>query len=316
MDNLRRPDFLDNNSQVAPATSNDLAITNSIKREGLISRRKFIGAALGTTALAGLTFGYAYGIEPLQIEIASVELLLPRLAAEFDKYKVVQLSDIHLDNIQMDSARLAGIVAQINQLTPDLIVITGDFITASHHKTGAVSADELVRPLRQLNATDGVFGILGNHDHEQAPAMVQDVLQTAGIIELRNDVHTLKRADAALHIAGVDDVLEEKADLNQVFAKLPENGAAILLAHEPDFADTTAETGRFDLQLSGHSHGGQIAVPLLGPVILPPYGKKYPQGLYQVRNMLLYTNRGVGMVPPRVRLNCQPEITAFTLAAG
>jgi predicted MPP superfamily phosphohydrolase len=271
---------------------------------------------LGTAALGGLTFGYAYGIEPMQIEMAAVELLLPRLAAKFSGYKVVQLSDIHLDNIQMDSARLAGIVAQINRLTPDLIVITGDFISTSHHGTAEISADELVRPLRQLDATDGVFGVLGNHDHSEAPVMVQGALQAAGIIELRNDVHMLQRADAALHIAGVDDVLAEQADIDRVLAKLPEKGTVILLAHEPDFADAAAETGRFDLQLSGHSHGGQIAAPLFGPIILPTYGKKYPQGLYQVQDMLLYTNKGVGTIPPRVRFNCPPEITMFTLVAG
>jgi predicted MPP superfamily phosphohydrolase len=85
------------------------------------------------------------------------------------------------------------------------------------------------------------------------------------------------------------------------------------LVHEPDFADVGAQTGRFDLQLSGHSHGGQINFPLLGPPLLPPCARKYPLGRYQVGEMNLYTNRGLGMVPPKVRINCRPEITVFTL---
>ena len=83
----------------------------------------------------------------------------------------------------------------------------------------------------------------------------------------------------------------------------------------PDYADISANAGRFDLQLSGHSHGGQVNLPFLGPPVLPLYGRKYPKGLYQVRNMFQYTNRGVGVIPPSVRFNCRPEITALTLFA-
>jgi predicted MPP superfamily phosphohydrolase len=94
---------------------------------------------------------------------------------------------------------------------------------------------------------------------------------------------------------------------------LPAEGCAILLAHEPDCADDSAATGRFDLQISGHSHGGQVSLPLIGPPVLPYLAQKYPSGLYQVGQMFQYTNRGVGMTPPYVRLNCRPEITVFTL---
>jgi hypothetical protein len=118
-----------------------------------------------------------------------------------------------------------------------------------------------------------------------------------------------------LHIAGVDDVWEEHARLDMVLEQLPADGAAILLAHEPDFADESAATGRFDLQLSGHSHGGQVIYPFGGPPILPTYAKKYPVGRYQVSGMIQYTNRGLGMIPPHVRFNCRPEITVFTLSA-
>ena len=116
-----------------------------------------------------------------------------------------------------------------------------------------------------------------------------------------------------LHFAGVDDVLEGQDDFKLALGPLPADGTAILLVHEPDFADTSAKTKRFDLQLSGHSHGGQIIFPYLDPPILPPLAKKYPLGLYQIGEMLLYTNRGLGMVPPQVRFNCRPEITVFTL---
>ena len=101
--------------------------------------------------------------------------------------------------------------------------------------------------------------------------------------------------------------------LNDVIEELKDESAAILLAHEPDFADLSSKTGRFDLQLSGHSHGGQVVVPFYGPLVLPYLGQKYPSGLYQVGEMLQYTNRGVGMIEPAVRFNCPPEITVFHL---
>jgi predicted MPP superfamily phosphohydrolase len=103
--------------------------------------------------------------------------------------------------------------------------------------------------------------------------------------------------------------------MDQVLKRLPEDGAAILLAHEPDFADISARTGRFDLQISGHTHGGQIRLPMIGFPYLPRFGRKYPRGLYKVGNMLQYTNRGVGMVHLPVRFNSRPEITLFTLSS-
>ncbi|HJR80438.1 MAG TPA: hypothetical protein VJ821_10225, partial [Anaerolineales bacterium] len=118
-------------------------------------------------------------------------------------------------------------------------------------------------------------------------------------------MHTLTRGAASLHICGVDDVYERKDDLNAVLTNLPREGCAILLAHEPDFADTSAATGRFDLQISGHSHGGQVVMPLIGPIVLPRQGRKYPIGMYRVGNMIQYTNRGLGMIFPYVRFMCR-----------
>jgi len=145
---------------------------------------------------------------------------------------------------------------------------------------------------------------------------VQDALRRGGVRLLMNSIHTLERNGEQVHIAGVDDVYEYRDDLDAVMTQLPKDGCAILLAHEPDFADTSAATERFDLQLSGHSHGGQVVVPFIGPPVLPDLGKKYPSGLYQVGNMLQYTNRGVGTSIPPVRFNCRPEITIFTLESA
>ncbi|MEW5940331.1 MAG: metallophosphoesterase, partial [Chloroflexota bacterium] len=130
------------------------------------------------------------------------------------------------------------------------------------------------------------------------------------------NVLTISRAPASLHICGVDSVYDGHDDLDQALSQLPPDASAILLCHEPDFADTSAATGRFDLQISGHSHGGQVIIPFHGPIKTPKHGHKYPLSLYRVGEMFQYTNRGVGMLFPYVRFNCRPEITVFTLEPG
>jgi len=157
--------------------------------------------------------------------------------------------------------------------------------------------------------------VLGNHDHWAAAWQVRRSLERAGIRELRNQGHLWQRARARLALVGVDDAWERQADWAAAREAVPPGVPAILLLHEPDFADQVAEMGVFSLQLSGHSHGGQVKLPGLGPLILPPYGAKYPEGRYQVGSLTLYTNRGLGMIMPQVRLFCPPEITVIELVA-
>jgi predicted MPP superfamily phosphohydrolase len=281
-----------------------------------LSRRGFLKAAalsvLGTGLLGGggsLCY-YTNQVEPGLVEITRVPVTLPHLAPEFDGYRIVQISDIHMD-IWMPRDRLAQAVELVNRQSPDLVVITGDFFTDRQgYRAANLSAE-----LGALAPRQATLAVLGNRDHWPEATVVRQVLAQCGIVELSNAVYTLRRGGAMLHIAGVDDVLEHYDRLDRVLAQLPADGAAILLAHEPDFADVSAATGRFALQLSGHSHGGQVIIPFVGPILLPEYARKYPVGRYQVGGMVLYTNRGLGMVSPRVRFNCRPEITVFTLQA-
>lgn len=257
-------------------------------------------------ALAGVA--YSSMIEPRWVEVTKMSLALPRLAPEFCGYRVVQLSDLHMGD-WMNAARLDDVVHLVNKQSTDLVAITGDFITrraVSHMR-------DLANGLSQLKARDGVVAVLGNHDHWSGAQAVRDVLAASSVNELANDFHTLRRDDAQLHIAGVDDIIVGRDRLDLLLSRLPADGAVILLAHEPDFADESAATGRFALQLSGHAHGGQIVAPLIGPLLLPALGRRYPSGHYQVGSMIQYTNRGVGVVSPFVRINCRPEITVFDL---
>jgi uncharacterized protein len=253
-----------------------------------------------------LAIYYVHDLEPRWIEVRSVSLSLPHLAPEFSGYRIVQLSDIHADR-GMTAQRIQSIVDRVNQMHPDLVVLTGDFVTRNPQQFAPNLA-----VLKSLTPMDKTLAILGNHDAWTDPDLIQKTLETAGVDVLSNQVVTLNRSAAQLHIGGVDDVWAQRDRLNEVLSALPANGAAILLAHEPDFADTSAATGRFDLQLSGHSHGGQIHIPLMKRV-LPPLAYKYPLGQYQVGSMIQYTNRGLGSSGIPIRFNCRPEITIFTL---
>ena len=280
-----------------------------------LSRRDVLKLASIATVEAALLVGggltYGYKIEPGWIEVESLSLTLPRLSHAFNGYRIVQISDIHMSE-WMDRERLAEIVERVNRLNPDLIAITGDLLWIQPERF----VGDLVSTLGMLSARDGIVGILGNHDHWSDPQAVREAYRESGIVELSNTTITLNKEDKLLHISGVDDYWERFDRLDFVLENLPEQGCAILLAHEPDYADISAPTGRFDLQLSGHSHGGQVVLPVIGPPVLPRYGQKYPSGLYKIHGMYQYTNRGVGMISPQVRFNCRPEITVFTINAS
>jgi len=155
--------------------------------------------------------------------------------------------------------------------------------------------------------------VLGNHDYRTNPDAVREMLQLCKITDLTNAVFRITREGGNLYLCGVDDVRHGDVRLNDVLTQLEENSPAILLAHEPDFADISAATEKFDLQVSGHSHGGQFVIPFYGPPRLPESGRKYHVGLYKIGNMFQYTNRGVGTDRLAIRINCPPEITLFVL---
>lgn len=244
---------------------------------------------------------------PDQFEIVPLTVEIPGLAPVFAGYRLVQVSDIHLGN-WVTAERLQGIVGLVNEQSPDAIALTGDFV--SYVLDGVL--DDLAAGLSKLEAKDVVTAVMGNHDHWMDVWRVREVLAASGVVELQNSFCTVRRGTAVLHMAGVDDIYVGADDLPAVLAVLPSDGPAILLAHEPDFADTSAASGRFALQLSGHSHGGQILLPKVGSIPGPLF-KRYPNGRYQVGQMVQYTNRGVGTNAVRLRYRCKPEITVITL---
>lgn len=259
---------------------------------------------------AGLTavLYYSHRIIPNRVEVSRTEVEIPDLAPAFDGYRIAQISDLHADR-WMTPARLSARVRLVNEQNPDLVVVTGDLLTDPN-----VGKDpNFARELSRLESADGTLAILGNYDYDSDARVARALLAKAGIRELANDVFSVKRGDETLYIGGADDVWHGRANLGEVFRKLPGGEPLIMLVHEPDFADETAKSGRVALQLSGHTHGGQVRLPLYGPVLRPKYGIKYPSGTYRVGEMTLHVNRGIGMFPPRLRFRCRPEISVIVL---
>jgi predicted MPP superfamily phosphohydrolase len=286
------------------------------KTSGLaMSRRGFLG--LGGAALLGLgLYGSEFERHDVQVEEHAVSLR--GLGDSFHGMRIAQISDLHYDEYT-EPYFIREVVARVNSLKPDMVLLTGDFVSygpfsksfgARHANPCAALLQKLESPLR--------YAVMGNHDAEVGANVVTDALTTHGITVLRNKYVPLERDGKRLWIGGVEDVLEQRPRLElAVPSKLVSgNDPVILMAHEPDFADRVARHGGVDFTVSGHTHGGQVRLPLVGPLTLPPLGRKYVQGFFQIGPTLLYVNRGIGSVGLPIRIDCRPEITVFTLSAG
>src|SRR5262249_22565465 len=167
-------------------------------------------------------------------------------------------------------------------------------------------AEPCAQLLRELRAREGIFAVLGNHDEFSDPLVVSDTLAQAGFKVLNNTAVAVERDGGRFWMAGVRDVIARTADISRALQSVPVGETVVLLAHEPDFADTV-QRYPVDLQLSGHSHGGQVCAPFLGPIYLPELGRKYPRGLRELGSLTLYTNVGIGTIRIPSRWNCPPE---------
>jgi hypothetical protein len=251
----------------------------------------------------------ADGFNPKAFETVTLTLNIRGLDPAFEGYRVAVIADLHLGQ-WLTPARLAGVVGMVNALAPDLIAIPGDLVSYDLERFAA----PLCENLKTLKAKDGVVVSLGNHDHWAGAGKIRQVLKDAGVTDLANDAVPIRKGKAELWVSGVDSVKVHADKLEKVLEKIPTGAASgILLVHEPDFADQAAATGKFALQLSGHSHGGQVALPFLGVPIRGNYFRKYYSGTYQVKDMVLYVNRGLGVNVVWLRWNCRPEITLITL---
>ena len=275
----------------------------------VINRRSFLKLT-GATAFAALGALTAYSLLGNEADapvVEHVQIPIPNLPPALDGFRIVQLSDIHYYPFTtLDLVDRA--VQMANELNPDLTVLTGDFVW---HEVEHVF--DLVPSLAHLNAKHGVYAGLGNHDHWTDVNVVSHAIEQEGLPLLVNQGVPISVGKSILYLASLDDGWSGKPDLAGAMADWSKDAITVLLMHEPDLAPRYAVDKRIHLQLSGHSHGGQVRLPFYGALILPYLSWKYPMGLYNVDGMWLYTNRGLGTTNVSVRVNCAPEITELTL---
>jgi hypothetical protein len=230
------------------------------------------------------------------------------LPEEFDGFRIALLSDFH-HSAWVPASYLAGVVRAANLLDPDLIALTGDFV----HR-GREWVSPCFRVLAALRAPHGVHAVLGNHDHyDNAATTCHDVMAAVGINDLTNRGVTIHQHGAALRLGGVGDLWRDRQNLRKALGNHRTATAAILLSHNPDYAEEIRDE-RVRLVLSGHTHGGQCVLPLLGaPVVPSKFGQRYLAGLCQAPQTQVFVTRGVGCALPPIRINCPPEIALLTL---
>jgi len=276
------------------------------------TRRAFIAGAasagLGMAAYAGMPARHDLQVEPRTIPIKN-------LPDAFQGFRIAQLSDIHLEEYT-EPYFLQEAVERINALQPDLVVLTGDFISRGPRPTDfAIKTAGLCAEILSTLTAPQRYAILGNHDVAVGSQPIIDVLEAHGTPVLVDSYTPIERGDSHIWLSGANDPGVSNCFLDLAIPAYPK-APVIFLCHEPDFVDTVVQHPRFpliDLMLSGHTHGGQVRLPYVGPLLLPPMGQKYVQGIFHFGHMQLYVNRGLGTVGLPFRLNCPPEITHITL---
>jgi predicted MPP superfamily phosphohydrolase len=283
------------------------------QQQKLLTRRGFLIRS-SLVAAGGLAL-YSGEFARHELSVVNRNLAVANLPGVFQNFRIAQISDIHFDEFT-EPFFVRRVVERVNSLAPDLVLLTGDYISNSPlpRRFAEQAMHQCADILRDL-ACPQRFAVMGNHDFLLGVPIVQSILAKAGIPLLVDQHVPIERAGDRLWLCGVNDPVSQVPDLVRAVPAKPD-GPVLLMSHGPDYADDVVAHPRgqlVDLMLAGHSHGGQVRLPLLGPIVLPKGGRKYVTGLYRFNRLQLYVNRGIGTVGIPFRLNCPPEITLFTL---
>ncbi|BBO00654.1 MULTISPECIES: metallophosphoesterase [Bradyrhizobium] len=298
----------------------------------MITRRHLIRSIGGLSALGVSTAAYGVGIEPvLRLRVTRYHPTPRQWPADLP-LKIAAIADIHACDPWMSLERIESIVDRTNALKADLVVLLGDYVAGLHQVTRMIPASEWARVLARLKAPLGVHAVMGNHDYwddgtvQQAgygPTIAHRALETAGIPVYENDVVRLTKDGRPFWLAGLGDQLAflparrfrsigrfGADDLNATLAKVTDDAPVILLAHEPNIAPLVP--GRVALQLSGHTHGGQVRLLGWSPAVSPKNGLRLAYGHFRLKCDLIVSG-GLGCSIMPIRVGVPPEIVEVTL---
>lgn len=280
--------------------------------ENKISRRVFLkrifGSLLSIIGIGTGGFYYAREIEPNFLDLQTLSITHSLIPKGFNGVKLIQFSDTHL-GFQYEWGQLEKLVQKINNQQPDIVCFTGDLMDAPNRYQ---HLDRIHSILKKINAPLGKFCVYGNHDHGgYGSTLYKNVMEASGFVLLQNEHSTIELLDrSSISIAGIDDAMLGKPDIPKSLQGIRDKQYTILLSHAPDLADQAANFP-VHLQLSGHSHGGQVQIPFYGALITPPFAQKYHEGEYLIKEMSLYVNRGIGTTRLPFRFLSRPELTVF-----
>lgn len=272
-----------------------------------LSRRRILMGGMASASALGL---YAWRIEPHWIQVNHRIMTLRDLPQELEGRSLIQLSDLHIGP-QVDDRYLLDVFERVKELTPDLLVYTGDFVSSNTDLNQ--HAPRMIAKLPQGSL--GTFGILGNHDYGQgwhdakAADRIVNLADASGIRILRNEAVDLR----GLRILGLDELWANRFDLSRVPPPAQPHVPSIALVHNPDAADLDGWGDYSGWILAGHTHGGQCKPPFLPPPVLPVTNRRYTSGVFEIATQcFMHISRGVGYLR-RVRFNVRPEVTVFQL---
>lgn len=264
---------------------------------------------------------WAFWLEPASTVVRHVSLAVPAWHAEHRELKFALLTDLHVGAPHMSLERLRTVVGRVNEEAPDLVIITGDFVIGGKDHKGGVAGGTFVEPepiaveLKNLRAPLGVYAVLGNHDCWYDCERVARALRGAGVNVLENEAVRIEHGGRAFWLAGVADLWTRTPDIEGTLRQVNSDDPVILFTHNPDiFPDVPA---RVSLTLAGHTHGGQVNLPLVGrPVVPSKFGQRYAMGHVVEGGRHLFVSGGVGtsIIPARFRV--PPEIVILKLEAG
>ena len=277
-----------------------------MKIKNQISRRQFLKRAFiyGPMGLVG----YTVLIERSIVLSNTYRIPVRNLPEAFTGFRIVHLTDLHYGPL-VPLTLIEDLVDRTNRLKPDIIVCTGDYV---HERNATGQIDAVWPVLSRLTARSGVYSVLGNHDHWASTSRSVYWLKRTGQ-DLRHKTVALEREGQRLWLAGAGDLWEDFTGIDGLLQAVPGDACRIVLAHNPDTADID-RTSRVDLMISGHTHGGQIDIPFIGPPVLPVKNKNYSSGLkHTMRGEAVFISRGIGWTIYPVRFNCYPEIAILEL---
>jgi uncharacterized protein len=265
-----------------------------------------LAAAIGIIVLAILFYGIF--IERYLVRFNRYDIAVPNLPEAFNGFTIVHISDVHLSRL-VPYWFLKLLFDKVNSLEKDMIVCTGDYVLG---KNVPVRVEKAWRLLSQLNAACGVYSVLGNCDYWGDARLSTELLAKSGQ-DIQDKTAVIEKNGERLYLAGAGDFLEHHVPLDEILCTIPEKACRIVLAHNPDTADTDF-TQRIDLMLAGHTHGGQVYIPFYGIPMLPVKNKIYSFGLKRSpKNHLIFISKGIGWGIFPGRLNCLPEIPVLKL---